>query len=157
MIAFNPASHFRGVPCKRGHEGIRFLTNSACAECTRDKSLAKYAQTKSEWNERGKLWHKENRARSRAIRKRYYDKNPGFILKFSAARRAAILRAIPLWADLDVIGAIYEACPQGMHVDHVVPLNSKLVCGLHCEANLQYLTGPDNVAKSNRWWPDMPE
>jgi hypothetical protein len=41
------------------------------------------------------------------------------------------------------------------HVDHIVPLTSDLVCGLHCEANLQIAVGKDNIAKNNRWWPDM--
>jgi hypothetical protein len=42
-------------------------------------------------------------------------------------------------------------------VDHVVPLKSKLVCGLHCEANLQIIKRSANRSKSNRRWPDMPE
>ena len=42
-----------------------------------------------------------------------------------------------------------------VHVDHTVPLKSKLVCGLHCEANLRLLPGRENQAKSNRIWPDM--
>jgi hypothetical protein len=37
------------------------------------------------------------------------------------------------------------------------PLNHPLVCGLHCEHNLQLLTREANAAKRNRWWPDMPE
>jgi hypothetical protein len=36
-----------------------------------------------------------------------------------------------------------------VHVDHVVPLKSDLVCGLHCEANLALMTGKANAAKHN--------
>jgi hypothetical protein len=72
-------------------------------------------------------------------------------------KAAAKLRAIPSWADLAVIGVYYtKASELGMQVDHIVPLNSKIVCGLHVPCNLQLLMAAENLAKSNRWWPDMP-
>lgn len=42
------------------------------------------------------------------------------------------------------------------NVDHVVPLRSKLVCGLHNEFNFQVITADANNRKGNRYWPDMP-
>lgn len=41
-------------------------------------------------------------------------------------------------------------------VDHIVPLRSKLVCGLHAETNIQVIPAASNRAKGNRHWPDMP-
>lgn len=69
----------------------------------------------------------------------------------------------PAWADLTSIKRIYRAAREmtlkyGVFytVDHIVPLKSKVVCGLHCEANLQILTKSDNSKKFNYCWPDMP-
>lgn len=68
----------------------------------------------------------------------------------------------PTWADADAMQAIYDHARQltretgtPHEVDHVVPLNHPLVCGLHCPANLQVLPHEVNRRKSNNWWPDM--
>jgi hypothetical protein len=68
-----------------------------------------------------------------------------------AKRRARVLQAIPKWADILKIREIYKLCPKGYHVDHIVPLVSNVVCGLHCESNLQYLTAEENMQKSNKF------
>lgn len=41
-------------------------------------------------------------------------------------------------------------------IDHVIPLRSKLVCGLHNEFNLRVIPAVENNKKGNRYWPDMP-
>lgn len=76
----------------------------------------------------------------------------------SKRRFAARLRASPQWADKKAILAIYERCQRVSietgelhHVDHVVPLISALVCGLHVEYNLQILPADENLSKSNKF------
>lgn len=74
-----------------------------------------------------------------------------------ARRRATKLMATPRWANHAAIARIYE-CARfiEVHVDHIVPLISKRVCGLHVEHNLQLLSSSENSRKGNRYWPDMP-
>lgn len=57
---------------------------------------------------------------------------------YTRLRKAAILRRTPKWADEDAILAIYVECAEITrttnvmhHVDHIVPLVGKTVCGLH--------------------------
>lgn len=68
-----------------------------------------------------------------------------------AKRRSAKLNATPMWANMNAISEIYEKCPKGYHVDHIVPLQGKAVCGLHVENNLQHLLASDNCIKSNKF------
>ena len=60
-----------------------------------------------------------------------------------------ISQRTPKWADKLQIRKIYSECPEGMHVDHIIPLRGELVSGLHVENNLQYLSPIDNMSKSN--------
>lgn len=68
---------------------------------------------------------------------------------YQANRRADKILRTPSWADLEKIKEIYSKCPEGFHVDHIIPLKGVLVSGLHVENNLQYLPALDNIKKRN--------
>ena len=63
----------------------------------------------------------------------------------------------PKWANKEQIAKIYKQSialsesGQQHHVDHIIPLNHPLVCGLHVEHNLQILTKEANSKKNNRF------
>lgn len=123
-------------------------------------------------------WYAKNRAHkaiyNKAWRERNKDVLPARIAAWSklnpdkinaniAKRTAAKLRAIPQWADLQAVAAVYATAGRmrretgiRYEVDHIVPLQGKTVCGLHCEANLQIMVKEKNIAKLNRHWPWMP-
>ena len=73
--------------------------------------------------------------------------------EYQAHKRALLMNRTPSWANLGMIREIYSNCPEGYHVDHVVPLQGELVSGLHVEYNLQYLLARDNIVKSNSFTP----
>lgn len=92
------------------------------------------------------LFYKENKD---TYHKEYVDKNRRAYVARNALRRSRKLKATPNWANLDIIKSIYEYCEPGDHVDHIVPLVHPLVCGLHVEHNLQYLSAEENLQKNN--------
>jgi len=105
----------------------------------------------------------KNRERLTEQNRKYYENNKGSENAKGARYRAKILQATPLWADHSKILEYYENAQElsvligePCHVDHIVPLQSKIVCGLHVEHNLQVLPGLENRSKGNRHWPDMP-
>lgn len=69
----------------------------------------------------------------------------------TANYKASKLRRTPSWADTEKIKEVYDNCPSGHHVDHIVPLNGQLVSGLHVHYNLQYLTPSENTSKNNKF------
>jgi len=71
-------------------------------------------------------------------------------------RYVAKVQAVPTWADKDLVKDIYlEAYYFGLQVDHIIPLISNKVCGLHWECNMQLLSKPENASKGNRHWPNI--
>ena len=153
--------------CLTGKYGKR----SRCADCINDQIKQGYhddversRQKAKETHQRHltgrrKWYYSNHEQRKAACKARYYrDKTP-YLLR-SASRRKAIQRATPSWANVEAIKAIYaEAVEKTLqtgvlhHVDHIDPLTSDRVCGLHVHNNLQILPAAENFAKHNRFIP----
>jgi len=97
----------------------------------------------------------EKRDQYNVAHREWLKQNPGYMTQHAIRRKKLIdHQQTPPWADRVKIADIYANRPAGYHVDHIVPLKGRTVCGLHCEANLTYLPGVENNNKYNNWPSD---
>jgi hypothetical protein len=153
--------YFTGKPCPAGHIAERLVSSGGCIICAairRQRMLSPTVEKKRQYRhhysithsvqitDRVRRWRRHNQARARQLNR-------------ISSNRYRARRSNPVWANQQAIADVYDACPAGMHVDHIVPLNGITVdgypiCGLHVPWNLQYLTREQNIRKRNRMQPE---
>ena len=108
------------------------------------------AQTEAERNE--KRWRQEAKPPT---------PQPGS-KRYANVRLVALADAYCDFSDLDEVVRTYTACAimneLGLgeyHVDHSIPITSRLVCGLHTHTNLRVISVRENTRKGNHMWPNM--
>lgn len=108
-------------------------------------------------NERERLRRQKDPSKRRASLKKWSLKNGPYLRERDRRRYADKLNATPSWADIEAMRAFYKKAKEltektGVphEVDHIYPLKSPIMCGLHVPCNLQILTKAENSAKKNR-------
>jgi len=124
--------------------GVIFLKNQ-CYKCKEAKSQDSFFRDSSRLSGLSGL--------CKLCTDEYIDKTRAQCNTRSRLHQSKRRRRIPAWVDMDKIYEIYENCPEGYEVDHIIPLAGKLVSGLHVPENLQYLTRKENAEKSNKFTP----
>lgn len=130
----------------------------------RERARNYYALNKEKCCQASKKWKEQNSERAREKDRAWHKKNSDLVAAYSSRRRAMRAKATPKWANESAIREFFNEAARkrlatgiSWHVDHIVPLKSHLVCGLHVEHNLQVIPGSENDSKGNRFWPDMPK
>jgi 5-methylcytosine-specific restriction endonuclease McrA len=178
--AIKATHYFTGEPCKNGHIAprktkgacieclkIEWLTNNEKREGYFKKynKLEKVKDRKNEWY----LANKEQviaaaNARPEEIKRQYRNtwklNNKTQVKADTKARRRKHRKATPPWLtrkQKSEIRQIYQIAitmtnttGEQYVVDHIVPLRSPDVCGLHAPWNLRVITQKENLKKSNK-------
>lgn len=158
--------------CEKVHPLVNFGKNkntssklhAYCRYCANNISYDWNTRNKEKRNE---VIHNHNKRNPKnpEIRKKYARKyrlnNLDKDAAKAAKRRAFKLNATPNWLSkkhFKDIELFYTQAKQlekntgiKYHVDHIVPLRGKTVCGLHVPWNLRVITAQENLKKSNKW------
>ena len=138
-----------------------------CRDCHKEKMKVKYYELASNPEYRAaeqiricEFWRNNPEKRTEADKK-YLENNRAKINAKLKKRYAAKRNRTPAWLsgeDIWMIEQAYELAQLRSqvfgfqwHVDHVVPLQGKLVSGLHVPHNLQVIPAWDNRNKSNKF------
>ena len=175
-LATGRKRYFTGKPCPAGHIAEKTVKNG-CILCEIDRLVRHkkanpraHAAVSKRYRERrtpeqiaAEKHYRLLRADSlRESRRAWKVRNPYKVRESDVRRNLVEKRATPSWADFAGIAEIYRARLAAqelfdidVHVDHIVPLRSKRVSGLHVGVNLRLMPGVENSRKGNHHWPDM--
>ncbi len=105
-------------------------------------------------------WRSLNPEATKKAAKKYNQSHPEFKRASNSKRRAAKIGATPKWVNKDQTKEMKLMHKKALeleklddikrHVDHIVPLQSDIVCGLHVPWNLQIMLASDNCKKGNK-------
>jgi len=133
---------------KKEYDAQRYLKQK---EKLLKQSKDYYDRNKDKVLERHAKWRSENKEAAKICEKLWRLKNPGRARAKVRNYQASKLRAVPKWANKKEIAQFYANCPAEHEVDHIIPLQGKIVSGLHVLNNLQYLPISENRKKSNKF------
>ena len=107
-----------------------------------------------------KKYEEEHLEETLKYRQQWRDENPEKISEGHRRYKKQLKKPQkPKWVDENVIKNIYkkmnrlnkESGYSKYDVDHIIPLNGDIVCGLHVENNLRIISHKENTEKSNKF------
>lgn len=109
-------------------------------------------------DKRHRNYVKNNPDKIKKAKKHYEIRNPEVRAEIKTRRRAAERLCVPEWSEKEKIRVIYQKAKwlselTGLtyHVDHIIPIQGKDVCGLHVWSNLQILEASINCSKQDKY------
>lgn len=134
-----------------------------CKQCAKETKQVSYSKNKYHYVAKAKEWSTANPQKVIEIRKKARQTHKAKRRSDWTHYNTRKLNACPLWLtdeqrqkieDLYKFAKFMEelSCNSiTYHIDHIVPLRGKDVCGLHVPWNLQILNAKDNLSKGNRY------
>ena len=178
--ATGAAYYFTGEPCKHGHIAPRKTKGACteCLRVDWEKRNVTRAEYFRQYNrseiakEAKRKYYEKNRdaviaraqarplSEKRKWQKAWKDRNLLWVRADTKARRRKHRLATPKWLTrrqkseirqlYQIAMTMTQTTGEQYVVDHIVPLRSEFVCGLHVPWNLRVITREENLIKSNQ-------
>jgi HNH endonuclease len=150
----------------------QYRSNPVYKEKEREYKKQYRLQTSEEHKSYMKEWHIKNSEEQREYRVKYRKDNIEYFISYNKAnkhkilantrkRQASKMQRTPKWIGKDELWLIQEDYKLAIlrtkmfgfkwEVDHIIPLQGKLVSGLHVPENLMVIPRKDNRQKHNRF------
>ena len=134
---------------------------SYCKDCKNKQTSSYYYKDKSKHRCISDKWAAANPEKIRTIKKEWKKRNP-LQVKVDNAKRSAIKRSANVTWDSELTDFVFEEAHhlRGLrdqafgfrwHVDHIIPLQGKYVCGLHVWNNFAVIPAVVNLRKNNKY------
>jgi len=176
--------YFTGEPCKHGHIAPRKTKGACieCLKVEwrqATETRAEYFRTYNKLEavkDRKNAWYQDNRdqviaaAKTTPLDKKaqykrdWKERNTVWVRADTKARRRKHRKAVPPWTTnkhkaeirqlYQIAITMTRTTGEQYVVDHIYPLRSDVVCGLHIPWNLRVITQQENSRKSNALPPD---
>ena len=147
---------------KNAKDGLAHICKICAIEKTRSHSASRIPEDKLRIK---RVWQDKNREHVNKYNDNWRKQNPDKHAARQAERRARKNQATPPWLTEEqrqTSSEMYKLAKKfrvifgrDYHVDHIVPLKGKNVCGLHVPWNLQLLEASLNLRKSNTFKEDL--
>jgi siroheme synthase (precorrin-2 oxidase/ferrochelatase) len=129
-----------------------------CKVCRLNHNRAWLIKNKDRHGELTRLWYEHNKDQHLVNSKVWYAANRYRKLATTTVREQRCKQATPVWVDKEEVVAMYAEAQRktletGIQhdVDHIIPLQGKLVSGLHVQHNLQVITSAENKRKAAKY------
>ena len=153
------ASNPERTKAQKQKDALKLMAKPIFAARKRAQNAVYRAENKVQYRASIAAWSARNPEKVKAYAKKTKSLNSGRTLSHTVKRRLAKINRTPVWLTLDdhwMIEQAYDIAALrtrlfgfSWHVDHIIPLQGKIVSGLHTPYNLRVIPASENIRKAN--------